>query len=106
MPNITPESPMFPEFAERYWNAVKLSMQVVFHCPNAAADRRIREYFEVSTNDEAQNSAILFHSQPLHMAADLLGIEILTDEHFGVYDERVAGVRTEPQEGRSFLAPA
>ena len=78
------------EKRQRFWDRVKRSLDEVSHSPPAAADRYRKEVEAAPVREQL----LVYHDEPLKVAAELAGIKRVSERHLKKYRELVES--TEP----------
>ena len=71
----TDSNPVYPD-AEKYWELVKKTLDEVFQKDTGSADDLRRDVWTSPPDEQWQ----FYHAEPLDVAADLAGIEEITEE--------------------------
>jgi hypothetical protein len=79
-----------PEQRRRFWNRVERSLDEIFHTSATAADKYRREVETAPVPDQL----LVYHEEPLKVAADLAGIGTVSEGQLRQYRELVES--TEP----------
>src|SRR5687768_6055333 len=75
---------------QRFWTRVKRSLDEIFGVPRAAADKYRQEVEKAPVAEQL----LVYHDEPLKVAADLAGIKKVTNRQLRKY--RVLVESTEP----------
>ena len=73
---------VYPEEIRRqYWDLVERSMTEVFGTSPQCAAQRVGDYRELINVAPPAEQILVYHQEPINVAADLAGVETISEEH-------------------------